>query len=70
MKKNMNKKDRVFRLLLAVFFIWLNVSGIVTYPECILVWLAAGIMAITALAGSCPMYSLFGINTRTGKRTV
>ena len=70
MKKNVSKKDRILRLVIAAIFTGLNVSGIVGSPENILLWIVAGIMVITALLGSCPLYSLFGINTLTGKRTV
>lgn len=70
MKRNMSKQDRVMRSLAAFIMAVLNITGIVDSPENILVWIVTGILAITALAGSCPLYSLFGINTLTGKRTV
>lgn len=70
MKKNMSKHDRAMRSLAAFIMAVLNITGIVDSPENILVWIVTGILAITALAGSCPLYSLFGINTLTGKRTV
>ena len=70
MKKNISRNDRVARIVMAVLLTGLNLSVIVYWPESILVWIGAGIMIVTAIVGSCPMYSLFGINTLSRKRTV
>ena len=49
-------------------FIALNLSGIVGNPASILLWVAAGILILTAIVGNCPVYKLFGINTHTRKK--
>jgi hypothetical protein len=67
---NISTADRIIRIAVAVFLVVLNLSGAVGFPESILVWLIAAIFIITAAVGNCPVYTLFGINTHTGKRTV
>jgi hypothetical protein len=63
MKNNIGNADRVGRLLVAVvigaLYLNGNIAGILSY-----ILLAVGaIFALTAIVGSCPLYSLFGINT-------
>ena len=63
MKKNMGNADRIIRILfaaaIAVLYFTGNISGILAY-----VLLGVGaIFLFTSLAGSCPLYSVFGINT-------
>ena len=70
MKKNTSNTDRIIRGFVAIVFIALNLSGAVSFPESILLWVIAAIFVITALVGNCPVYTLFGINTHTGKRTI
>jgi hypothetical protein len=62
MKQNVGMFDRLVRLVIAAGAFWLFFTG--ERP----VWeygvLAVGvIMALTALAGSCPLYSLIGVRT-------
>jgi Protein of unknown function (DUF2892) len=68
MKKNISNTERVIRVLAAIFLIILNLTGAVTSPANILLWIVASILILTALAGNCPVYSLFGINTHTRKK--
>jgi len=63
MKNNMGNADRIIRILaagvIAVLFINNTITGVLAY-----VLLAVGaIFLLTSLVGSCPLYSLFGINT-------
>ena len=63
MKNNMGNTDRIIRVLaaavIAVLFINNTVTGVLAY-----VLLAVGaIFLLTSLVGSCPLYSLLGINT-------
>lgn len=67
---NTSKKDRIMRIVLALIFIALNLAGIIEFPENILLWIVAGILISTAVAGICPLYTLFGINTLTKKKAV
>ncbi len=59
----MSSFDRGIRLLIvaviAVLYFTNSISGILA----IVLLIAAGIFLLTSLAGSCPMYSLFGIST-------
>ena len=68
MNHNMGNSDRIIRVLaaavIAVLFINNTVTGVLAY-----VLLAVGaIFLLTSLAGSCSLYSLFGINTCRGKK--
>ena len=63
MKKNMGNADRVIRILaaavIAVLYFTGNISGTLAY-----VLLGVGaIFLLTSLVGSCPLYSVFGMNT-------
>jgi len=63
MKKNMGNADRVIRILvaavIAVLYFTGNISGILAY---VLLGIGA-IFLLTSLVGSCPLYSVFGMNT-------
>jgi hypothetical protein len=63
MKQNMGKTDRFIRLLVAAVILFLflnkNISGTLGY-----VLLGVGVIfLLTSIAGNCPLYSVFGINT-------
>ncbi len=69
MKNNMGNTDRIIRVLvaavIAVLFINNAITGIFAYTL-----LAVGaIFLLTSLVGSCPLYSLLGINTCRVKKT-
>ena len=69
MKNNMGNTDRIIRVLvaavIAVLFINNSITGILAY-----VLLGVGaIFLLTSLVGSCPLYSLLGINTCRVKKT-
>ena len=69
MKNNMGNTDRIIRVLvaavIAVLFINDSITGILAY-----VLLGVGaIFLLTSLVGSCPLYSLSGINTCRVKKT-
>jgi Protein of unknown function (DUF2892) len=63
MKNNMGNTDRIIRVLaaavIAVLFINNTVTGVLAY----VLLAVGGIFLLTSLVGSCPLYSLFGINT-------
>jgi hypothetical protein len=63
MTTNMGKLDRLIRPLLAVAFIALYFTGTVTGTVGIVLLVAAALFLLTSLVGSCPLYSLLGINT-------
>lgn len=67
MKKNMGLADRLIRLLVAVVIAALYLLNVITGPVALVLLVLAAIFALTSLAGNCPLYSLFGINTCSRK---
>ncbi|MTB49973.1 DUF2892 domain-containing protein [Lewinella sp. W8] len=63
MTTNMGKADRLIRPLLAVAFLALYFTGTVTGTLGIFLLVVAGIFLLTSLMGTCPLYSLLGVNT-------
>ena len=58
---NIRRSDRVFR---AIFGVLLMVSAVMVGGTARTVMGVVGLVPIvTAMAGNCPVYSLFGINT-------
>ena len=70
MKKNMGNADRWIRLIVAAIFAMLWYQNIVTGTAGIILLVIAGIFAVTSIVGSCPLYSLFGINSCAQKKAV
>lgn len=68
MKKNTSTRDRIARLLIAAVFIFLDLCNAIGFPENMLVWFVAIVLVVTSIVGVCPVYTLFGINTHTGKK--
>lgn len=65
MTRNMGRTDRILRIAAAVLLA-IVVFGTDLVAGGVLRWLAiavAAIFAVTALAGMCPLYRLFGIRT-------
>ncbi|MGF1541207.1 MAG: DUF2892 domain-containing protein [Pleurocapsa sp.] len=64
MFNNVGRVDRIVRILLASVLAYF---GLLIYNGSALgigLTIAAAVLAISALAGSCLLYGLFGINTR------
>lgn len=64
MFNNVGTVDRIIRLILASVLAYF---GLLVYSGSALgigLTIAGAVMAISALAGSCMLYGLFGINTR------
>lgn len=61
MKKNENNTDRIVRGVVAVAAA--IGAALTSGALSIVLWVVAAIMAVTAVAGFCPLYTLFGINT-------
>ena len=57
-KKNVGNPDRAFRIILGIGLISLVFVG----PQTLWGWVGV-IPLLTAFVGSCPLYSLLGINT-------
>jgi hypothetical protein len=60
---NMGKADRIVRPLIAIAFIALYFTGTVTGTLGIVLLVLAGVFILTSLVGTCPLYTLFGIQT-------
>lgn len=69
MKKNMGNTDRIIRLSVAGILALLWFQNIVTGTWGIVILAVAAVFAITAIAGFCPLYTLFGINCCRAKET-
>ena len=57
-KKNVGNADRAFRIILSIGLISLAFVG----PQTVWGWVGV-IPLLTAFVGTCPLYSLLGINT-------
>jgi Protein of unknown function (DUF2892) len=63
MKKNMGSVDQLVRLILAVIVGILYYKGIISGTLGIVLSIIAMVFLLTSVAGFCPLYSIFGINT-------
>lgn len=62
MKKNEGTIDRVVRIFIAVVAVVVGMS-VLDGAWSIVAYVVAAVMAFTAIAGMCPLYKVFGINT-------
>jgi Protein of unknown function (DUF2892) len=69
MKQNMGTADRLVRLILAIVFAVLWFQNIVTGIAGIVVLTLGCIFMLTSVIGTCPLYSLFDINTGSRKKS-
>jgi hypothetical protein len=60
LKHNVGKTDRLIRIVLGVLLIG-NVFFALQHP---IGWIGV-ILLITGIAGTCPLYSLLGMNTKS-----
>jgi hypothetical protein len=63
MKKNVGNIDRIVRILLALVFGYLYFTGAVTGLVGTVLLVLGGIFVLTALLGTCPIYSVLGMST-------
>ncbi|MCD6543718.1 MAG: DUF2892 domain-containing protein [Flavobacteriaceae bacterium] len=63
MKKNVGSVDKIVRIIIAVIAAYVAYKGMVASPWDYVLYAVAAIMALTSLMGSCPLFSIFGINT-------
>ena len=63
MKKNVGNIDRIVRILLALVFGYLYFTGAVTGLVGTVLLVLGGIFVLTALLGTCPIYSALGMST-------
>jgi len=63
MKKNIGTIDRVIRILLAVLFVVLYFTNVVSGVLGIVLLALAAIFVVTSILGICPLYILLGLST-------
>lgn len=63
MKKNMGGLDKGLRILVAIVFVYLFYSGIVSGTLGYVLLAFAGVFVLTSLVSFCPLYTILGINT-------
>jgi hypothetical protein len=63
MKKNMSLFDRILRILIALTAVFLYYDKLVTGTAGIILLIVAGLILLTAVVGTCPLYYLFGTST-------
>jgi len=63
MIKNVGSIDKIIRLIIAAVAIYAAYTGMVASPWNYVLYVVAVIMVATSLMGSCPLFSIFGINS-------
>ncbi len=63
MKKNMGNLDRGIRIVVAIIFAALIVTGTVSGVLAIVLGVLAAVFLLTSVIGFCPLYAPFGIST-------
>lgn len=67
MKNNMGTKDKVIKTIAAVIIVVLYFTHVITGILAIVLLVVAAVFVLTSLISNCPIYPLFGINTRKKK---
>jgi hypothetical protein len=62
-EKNVGMIDRVIRIILGIILMYLFVGNMVAAPWSYLVVLIGLILLVTGIVGTCPLYSVLGMNT-------
>ena len=60
----MGSTDKIIRIILALVFIVLFYMNVVTAPMSYILLALSAVFVLTSLVSFCPMYPLFGMNTR------
>jgi hypothetical protein len=63
MEKNVGKLDKLARVAIALVFVGLYFSGIISGVLGYVLLAVAGVMILTGLVNFCPLYTLLGMNT-------
>lgn len=63
-EKNVGKPDQIIRILLGIVLLIVSVMGYVGTPWSYLLVIIAIIALLTGIIGTCPLYSILGLNTR------
>jgi len=63
MTKNMGKTDKIIRLVVAILFAILILTGVVTGALAWILGIVAVIFLGTSAISFCPLYTIFGLST-------
>ena len=63
MKKNIGTIDKVIRILLAITFLTLYFTHVITGVLAIILLILSGTLILTSLISFCPLYLPFGLKT-------
>jgi len=63
MKPNLSNLDRMIRVIVAALFAYLYFGGIVTGGLGIVLVVLGAVFVVTAIAGYCPLYTVFKFST-------
>jgi hypothetical protein len=64
MKSNMSSTDRIGRVIFAVLVVLLWMMDIITGTVATTLLVLGAIFVATSAIGFCPLYTLFGMNTK------
>jgi hypothetical protein len=64
MKKNMGTVDKVIRILVAMVVVILYFTNVISGTLAIILLLLSGVFILTSFISFCPLYTIFGLNTR------
>jgi hypothetical protein len=64
MKSNMSSTDRIGRVIFAVLVVLLWVMEIISGTVATTLLIVGAIFVATSAIGFCPLYTLFGMNTK------
>jgi hypothetical protein len=62
-EKNVGMIDRVIRIIFGIILLYLFAVKMVAAPWSYLVALIGFILLVTGVGGTCPLYSMLGMNT-------
>lgn len=68
MKKNMGLADKIIRLVIAAFIVFLYNNDTISGTSGMVLLVFAGIFVLTSFMNYCPLYLPFGINTTKNKK--
>jgi hypothetical protein len=68
MNKNVSNPDRFIRTLVAVMLLVGTALHMIPGFWAILAWFFAGVFILTAIVGTCPLYSIFGLSSCPKKK--
>lgn len=68
MKKNVGNIDKIIRIIIALVAFYYAYNGEVESPWNYVLYALGTIMMFTAVLGSCPIFSIFGMSSNKSKK--